>query len=292
MKEIIVDVKLCEGQHTANFLAEAIDDLMLGLLKTVFRYDDRKETDEVVLEEANAVLKEKIFCIVTDEASNNTKYNFKYSLKCFGHRLNTFLEKLIDVKGDHSYIAKMFHNVNHICGVYKNSNLNRQQLQEYQISRCEKVLFPSSLRLNGTRWTAIPTILARARYLHAGMKETFESDHRNRMYFGGGNKKDSINTLTGQFEQWSLDREDLFFIQPFLDRVKFWIIFTQGASSPTLSFVLYALEDLKSLLQFTIRKVEEAQRQHQLDYACLIESLNTVRRQLTDTFPPSEWDCN
>lgn len=301
MLEVISDVCLFDENHTGLNLASKVNSMIKEFCKLACPLDDvidlnkvgsSNEAEHNSLRQSNEVeeLFQRVSFVTTDKASNNTQYT-QEMLKCFGHRLNTYLEKIID-GNKNPFLAEIVKMINTVCSTFKNSNLNRKALAKVQVGMGMKELMPYSFRLDSTRWTAVPTVVARGSKLFDSMRLTFESRRRD-MYLGQ-NKEQGKQRLEQAFTEWGIKRDVILFIQPYLDRIKYWIIKTEAGSYPTISLVLYALNDLSTLLSFIQEKVNKANDLpgQSSDYKSLLECIDTMGQLFNETFKSSEWQEN
>ncbi len=205
-----------------------------------------------------------IIAITGDCASNNAtafeKLDDIYRIRCFGHRLNT-LGKSLDFKGEElldengnlpadvspfSTYSLCVYKLNRFLHHTHGKALLKSQLKQYQINANTGVKGP--IKGARTRWTYGPKYLKRSMALLLDLEGLFKQQITP---FAG---IDEVNDLMAEFRSKYSVFE--YFMELF-SRIKFWIETTESSKYPTSSMVLYALDDLRALVDNLITQLEE-----------------------------------
>jgi hypothetical protein len=214
----------------------------------------------------SANLPKYIIAITGDCASNNASFENLtniYRIRCIGHRLNT-LGKTLDFKqeivtfdktGELPVNASLF-SIYSVC-VYKinrflhhehgKSSL-RNQLQQYQKNLRGTNGVRGPIRGAPTRWTYGPKYLKRSMELLLDLEGLYDQEIK---HFEG---MDELKLLLIEFRaKYSVFE---YFMELFY-RIKFWIEVTETNKDPTSSMVLYAIGDLRALIDNLINSLND-----------------------------------
>ena len=290
--ESVLAVEYFPNPHTKENVLERFQETIKNTVQVIdasadTTIDMTAENTHLLSGDSNLI----VHAVVHDAASNNNRFQEHYiALKCFGHRLNTFLEHLCEKKR-HSDISTLIHNVNDIMQMIKNSTINRQQLAEVQKGLGQKELMPFEHRFSSTRWTGVVSLIERSEKLFKNINELF-GNRRGLMYFRSGGEEEFESLLTA----WSRNRDFLFLLLPFFLRVKYWICKTESSRYPTISLVLYAIDDLTDIIGDIKRGVTSNPPKFQMapDRSAHFQEhfLNEIRDELKIIFPIEYWQDN
>lgn len=161
-------------------------------------------------------------------------------IKCFGHRLNTLMENM-DANDEYKTV---FDAMTYVLTKIKSSSKNQYELLRVQDeilaaqgSKDRRVLPKNSPR---TRWGFDYLVLKRALCL---MDYITKMDDDN-MYYKDDTVKYAFRT---NLQIWVYNQSILDLLLELFQRVQFWIIQTQSCSTPTISLVIFALDDMRYL---------------------------------------------
>ena len=227
------------------------------VLDNVYEVCDPSKSKTYDIDNKLKHLPKLVIAITADCASNNGKFeelNNLNRIRCLGHRLNTLGNTLDTHSQKHttefSKFCECVLNINNILHHSKGCAHIKQALNEYQLNKGLRVMGP----ITGptTRWTYGPKYLRRSLKLLPQLSAIIENGSLSMR----GEQGDSNIEFKKWVEEFEKKENILQFFMALFTRLEFWITVTESSKYPTISMVLYAINDIEKLVQHLIHSVE------------------------------------
>ncbi len=246
-EELIVIAPFTAEVHSAEEVRDFV-------VRNIYNVCDPKSgyDDETMLK----YLPRLVIAVTADCASNNNKFEELKTvarIRCFGHRLNTLGDTLnYHKKTEFSKFTECVSQINAMLHSKHGQKHIREALFKYQLEHTQsRQMGPISGP--ATRWTYGPKYLRRSLKLLPHLIKVAES-------LGDGVLTRAV--INTQFKRCVLEFEQkasiLQYFMVLFTRIEFWITVTESSKYPTISMVIYAINDLEHLIQYLIQSMKDS----------------------------------
>ena len=251
-EELIVIAPFTAAVHNAEEVRDFVVRNIYDVCAPKSGYDD-----ETMLH----YLPRLVIAVTADCASNNNKFEKLGTvarIRCFGHRLNTLGDTLnYHKKTEFSKFTECVSQINAMLHSKHGQKHIREALFAYQRDHTtSRQMGPISGP--ATRWTYGPKYLRRSLKLLPHLIQVSKS-------LGDGVVHTrAVIEINNNFKRCVLEFEQkasiLQYFMVLFTRIEFWITVTESSKYPTISMVIYAINDLEHLIKYLIQSMTDSKQ--------------------------------